>query len=130
MMMATLQTAESNATTEHGQPVCWVNLGTTLNNTTLNTLLQEQLGQGHKHFVLECSELSFVDSSGLGALVSQYKAVKAQEGNLVLYRITPFVQKLVALTRLDRILPIAHGESTLHALLNPPPPEPVNNDNY
>lgn len=61
---------------------------------------------GSKRVVLDLSEVDFVDSSGLGALVSVLKQV-AGGGRLVLCGLTKPVQELMELTRLHRIFDLA-----------------------
>ena len=60
-------------------------------------------GEGPKHLLLDLSELSFIDSSGLSALVAGYKAAVEAGGNLKLACLDPQVREVFALTHLDRV---------------------------
>ncbi|MCY6959351.1 STAS domain-containing protein [Clostridium brassicae] len=62
--------------------------------------------EGKKHFVLDFSECFFVDSTGLGVLVSAYKKCKELNGELILKNINPDVMRVFKLTRLDSIFNI------------------------
>jgi anti-sigma B factor antagonist len=62
---------------------------------------------------LDLSELSFLDSSGIGAFVSLYKALAANGGDLRLVNVTDGVRRPLTVTGLESIL--LDGE---------PPPEP------
>ncbi len=61
---------------------------------------------GTKQAIIDMREVSFVDSSGLGALVSVLKHV-ARGGRLVLCSLQKAVDDLMELTRLHRIFDIA-----------------------
>lgn len=60
-------------------------------------------GDGPKHLLLDLSELSFIDSSGLSTLVAGYKAAVEAGGSLKLACLVPQVREVFALTHLDRV---------------------------
>ena len=60
-------------------------------------------GEGSSNLLLDLSELSFIDSSGLSALVSGYKAAVEAGGSLKLAGLVPQVREVFALTHLDRV---------------------------
>lgn len=64
------------------------------------------ISQGEKHFVLNFSDCTFVDSTGLGVLVGIYKKCTELNGSLKLHSINPQVMKLFNLTRLDKVFQI------------------------
>jgi len=70
---------------------------------------KEQVGAiiagGEKRLVLDLERITFIDSSGLGALVALLKRV-GSEGHLGLVRVQPAVKRLLAMTRLDRVFTI------------------------
>ena len=43
--------------------------------TQLRELIREQLGKGNKNVLLNLGDVSYIDSSGIGELVSSYTAV-------------------------------------------------------
>ncbi|WP_169813934.1 STAS domain-containing protein [Actinomadura kijaniata] len=55
---------------------------------------------------LELSGLSFADSSGLNVLIRWWKRLQAGGGNLLLLHPTGRVASLLAITGLDRFLPV------------------------
>ena len=57
---------------------------------------------GHSRLVLDLSDVEFVDSSGLGAIVAVLKQV-AGSGDLVLCGTRPPVMSMFKLTRLDKV---------------------------
>jgi len=56
--------------------------------------------------VLDMSALNFVDSSGLGALLSCLRAMNGKNGQLRLFGMTKPVKALFELVRMHRIFPI------------------------
>lgn len=51
-------------------------------------------------------QLDFIDSSGVGALLSVYKKLASPANNVILYRVKPQVQSILELLRLHRIFEI------------------------
>lgn len=66
--------------------------------------------------ILDLSEVNFIDSSGLGAIVAVMKHLGG-ERRLHLAGLTPNVDRVFRLTRMDSVFPI-HA-SVAHALGNP-----------
>ena len=64
------------------------------------------LSNGEKNFVLNFSKCTFIDSTGLGVLVSIYKKCKAVNGTFELHSINQQVMKIFNLTRLDKVFDI------------------------
>ena len=59
-----------------------------------------------KNVEVDLSQTTFVDSSGLGALVALHKTAINRQGRLSLLNPTPPVQQILELTRLDGIFEI------------------------
>ena len=60
-------------------------------------LLEELVGNGAKHLVLDCSELAFLDSSGIGVLIAARNRLGA-DGSIVLDSPPPHVRKVLEIT--------------------------------
>jgi anti-sigma B factor antagonist len=71
----------------------------------LRRVLDELLDGGASEIVLDCRELEFLDSSGIGALVAA-RARLGDAGQLVLEAPRPNVRKVLAVTGVDRDLTI------------------------
>ena len=56
-----------------------------------------------KKLVVDLSEITFIDTSGLSVLISAYKMVRAKGGRMVLCGIPANVRMLLELTRLNEI---------------------------
>jgi len=73
------------------------------------------IAEGQTHFAVDLAAVSFVDSTGLGALVSGLKAARRAQGDLRLIAPGPQVQRLLRLTTLDRVFVIAETPETAWA---------------
>lgn len=65
---------------------------------------------------LDLTRVDFLDSSGLGALVSLLKAVRP-EGELVLFGARPSVREILRLTHLDSVFPCEADENAALSFL-------------
>lgn len=57
-------------------------------------------------FELDFSRCQFIDSTGLGTLVSIYKKCKERGGDVELYHLNADVMKIIKMTRLDHVFTI------------------------
>lgn len=80
------------------------------------TKLAEWIQRGHHVIVLNLAEVRFIDSSGLGAIVSTLKLI-GREGDLVLCGVTDSVMSLFKLTRMDRVFQMFPSEPEALAVL-------------
>ena len=60
---------------------------------------------GHRDIVLDLSHVHFLDSTGLGAIVSSLKRLEGN-GVMVICRAGEMVMDVFRLTRMDRVFPI------------------------
>lgn len=67
------------------------------------------INAGNKRIVLNLDGVDFIDSSGLGAIVSSLKAI-GNEGDLVICGISETVMTLFRLTRMNRVFQIFSTE--------------------
>jgi anti-sigma B factor antagonist len=65
--------------------------------------LVARIDQGQRNIVLDMSQVSFMDSSGLGAVVYVLKHI-GHKGRLHICGVTPGVMAVLKLTRMDRVL--------------------------
>lgn len=70
------------------------------------TAITELAEQGAVLFVIDFSQLRFLDSSGLGALVSLLRLLAQKNGDIKLACLSPEVKSLFMLTRLNRVFDI------------------------
>jgi anti-sigma B factor antagonist len=84
----------------------------------LRDRLVQLVTDGPPRVVVDLSGLSFIDSMGLGALVSGLKRARAHDGDLRLAGPTDHVAKVLSITRLDQAFVV--GESVEAALAGSP----------
>ena len=70
---------------------------------TFRKVLSKFIDEGPKHLILDLSQIDFVDSSGLGALVQLVKKAQTLEGTLQIVS-NPRVTQTVKLVRLEKFL--------------------------
>ncbi|MBY0451375.1 MAG: STAS domain-containing protein [Cyanobacteria bacterium] len=74
------------------------------------------LKEGHKHLVLNLSNVEMLDSFGIAVFISTLKMARSEHGNLTLFGLNEKVNKLIELTRMDRVLDIweTEGQAVAH----------------
>lgn len=77
------------------------------NRQELKTGIQEALDHGERRYVIDFSRTGYIDSSGLGALVSISKKVREQGGELRLSGLNEDLRSLFELTKLDTLFAIS-----------------------
>lgn len=77
-----------------------------------------RIAQGHSLLVLDLSAVNFVDSSGLGAIVSSLKMLRGQ-GQLLLSGMSATVLSTFKLTRMDKVFRIFPTQAEAVAALSP-----------
>jgi anti-anti-sigma factor len=70
----------------------------------LRKYLDEVFEDGSNRLVLDLSETSFIDSSGLGALIGALKRARSRGGDLRIAAPSEQVRMVLGLTNLDRVL--------------------------
>ena len=73
--------------------------------------LQDLISKGQKKILLNLGEVSYIDSSGLGALVRGYSTLTSNQGSLKLLNLTKKVQDLLQVTKLYTVFEIFNDES-------------------
>jgi len=77
------------------------------NRQELKTLIQEGLDRGERKFMIDCTQTGYIDSSGLGALVSLAKKVRELGGDLRIAGLNEDLRSLFELTKLDTLFHIS-----------------------
>jgi len=77
------------------------------NRQELKARILEALEAGDRKFLIDFTHTGYIDSSGLGALVSISKRVREAGGDLRLAGLNEDLRSLFELTKLDTLFPIA-----------------------
>ncbi|PYS23135.1 MAG: anti-sigma factor antagonist [Acidobacteria bacterium] len=77
----------------------------------LRDRIQKLLKGGDRKFLLNLADVDYIDSSGLGELVSSFTTVRNQEGQLKLLNLTRRVQDLLQITKLLTVFEAFNSEA-------------------
>ncbi len=78
-------------------------------SVTLRDTVRELLNRGQKKILLNLADVSYIDSSGIGELVSGFTTVTNQGGSLKLVNLTKKVHDLLQITKLYTVFEV-HGD--------------------
>jgi len=81
-------------------------------SSMLRRTIRELIDQGHRKIVLNLSDVDYIDSSGIGELVSGYTTVRGVEGELKLLHLTKRVHDLLQITRLFTVFDVQSDEDS------------------
>ena len=77
------------------------------NRQELKQKVLDELEEGSKKFLIDFSETGYIDSSGLGVLVSLSKKIREHGGELRLADLNDDLKTLFELTKLDTLFQIS-----------------------
>lgn len=79
------------------------------NATQVRDEIRAALPAATLNLELDLSGLTFLDSSGLGTLISLHKTMRSRNGTVRLLKPAPNVMQILELTRLHRVFEIVNG---------------------
>jgi anti-sigma B factor antagonist len=79
---------------------------------TLRTTVRNIVNEGGRKIVLNLADVNYIDSSGVGELVSTYTTVTNAGGQLKLLQLTKKIQQLLAITKLLTVFDVFEDEKT------------------
>ena len=79
-------------------------------SSMLRHTIRELLDRGHRKIVLNLYDVDYIDSSGIGELVSGYTTVRGANGELKLLYLTKRVHDLLQITRLFTVFDVRADE--------------------
>ncbi len=74
--------------------------------------IKELIAKGQKNILLNLGNVNYIDSSGLGELVSAYTTVKTAGGELKLLNLTKKVHDLLQITKLYTVFDVKDDEAS------------------
>jgi len=78
----------------------------------LRDAIRDLLSKGSKLILLNLADVNYIDSSGIGELVSAYTTVRNQGGELKLLNLTKKVHDLLQITKLYTVFDVKDDEAT------------------
>jgi anti-sigma B factor antagonist len=79
------------------------------NRQELKQKVLDELEAGERRFLIDFANTGYIDSSGLGVLVSLSKKIREQDGELRLASLNEDLRTLFELTKLDTLFNIAES---------------------
>lgn len=80
-------------------------------SSALRDALRELVGKNQKKILLNLGEVSYIDSSGIGELVSGFTTVTNSGGNLKLLNLNKRVKDLLQITKLYTVFDVHEDEA-------------------
>jgi len=80
-------------------------------SVALRTAIRRMLEEGKKRILLNLAGVSYIDSSGIGELVSSYTAINKENGQLKLLNLTQKLQDLLTITKLLTVFDVYDSEA-------------------
>ncbi|MDT8069415.1 MAG: STAS domain-containing protein [Terriglobia bacterium] len=81
-------------------------------SVVLRDTIRNSVGQGIKKIVLNLGDVTYIDSSGIGELVSAFTSVRNQGGELKLLNLTKKVHDLLQITKLYTVFDVKDDEAS------------------
>ena len=79
--------------------------------STFRDSIRDLVASGNKKLLLNLAEISYIDSSGIGELVSGFTTVANQGGTVKLLNLTKRVQDLLQITKLYTVFEVFDDEA-------------------
>lgn len=81
-------------------------------SVVLRDQIRDLLGKGEKKLLLNLGDVTYIDSSGIGELVSAFTTVRNQGGELKLLNLTKKVHDLLQITKLYTVFDVKDDETS------------------
>ncbi len=87
-------------------------------SVALRNAIRRLLGDGKNKILMNLAGVGYIDSSGIGELVSSFTAVNKEGGTLKLLNLTQKIQDLLAITKLLTVFDVYEDEESALASFN------------
>ena len=81
-------------------------------SVAIRNAIRRLLEEGKKKILLNLAGVNYVDSSGIGELVSSFTTINREGGQLKLLNLTQKIQDLLAITKLLTVFDVYEDEGT------------------
>ena len=78
---------------------------------SVRNTVRDIIKEGGKKIILNLADVNYIDSSGIGELVSTYTTVTSNGGQLKLLSLTKKIQELLAITKLLTVFDVYDDEA-------------------
>jgi len=90
-------------------------------SVTLRDMVHDLLSKGQKRILLNLGDVNYIDSSGIGELVSAFTAAKKQDGEVKLLNLSKRVHDLLQVTKLYTVFDVKDDEGLAVESFSAPP---------
>jgi anti-sigma B factor antagonist len=80
-------------------------------SVALRSAIRRLLEEGKKKILLNVAGVGYIDSSGIGELVSSYQAIGKEDGQLKLLNLTQKLRDLLVITKLLTVFDVYESEA-------------------
>jgi anti-sigma B factor antagonist len=80
-------------------------------SVVLRDTIRDLIAKGSKKVLLNLADVTYIDSSGIGELVSAFTAVRREGGELKLLKLTKKVHDLLQITKLYTVFDVKDDET-------------------
>ena len=84
----------------------------------LDEAIEEAVNQGHKKILVDCENLQYISSAGLGVFMSRIQEFELNNISLVIFGLNEKVQNVFQILGLDQLIQIAESRSQAKELIN------------
>ncbi len=81
-------------------------------SVVVRDVINKLMGNGNKKILLNLAEVNYIDSSGIGVLVSSFSTVRSQGGELKLVNLSKRIRDLLQITKLYSLFDVKDDEAT------------------
>ncbi|HEX8181029.1 MAG TPA: STAS domain-containing protein [Pyrinomonadaceae bacterium] len=81
-------------------------------SVSLRSAIRRLIEEGKKKILLNLGQVGYVDSSGIGELVSSFTTINREGGQLKIVNLTQKIQDLLAITKLLTVFDVYDDEAT------------------
>jgi len=78
----------------------------------LEQVFRQLMNQGIYKFIVDCSQVDYLSSSAVDALISNLKTTQENNGNIVLVNPNPNIKRVLNLLGLDQVFTITDARET------------------
>jgi anti-sigma B factor antagonist len=80
-------------------------------SSVLRDTVKDLLAKGHRKILVNLAEVTYIDSSGIGELISAFTSVRNQGGELKLLHLTKKIHDLLQITKLYTVFDVKDDEA-------------------
>lgn len=84
----------------------------------LDEVVRNAIGNKHKKIMVNCKELQYISSAGLGVFISNHDDLKSFGGKFVFYDMIPAVYNIFEILGLHAIMEIVENRTEAQMLVN------------